>query len=405
MAALNDQWQAARQLRQSVVVKRREQVAAKLSTWQQERFVSGDLLRQKLAQTARTLQAETGQWLAQTTEQRAAQIPQMRQALLNFTEQLQAQAQRLLASYQADRHLKKITQRQHLSQERQELQDVVSELHLSFIQDLQVIQRQVWAMQQQVAVERAGYRQHQALIRASLWPELVHYLADLQTQVEATLTSLTEARQQAEVNCRRQRQQERLALSTRVDELFDRLNEFRQQLQVQRSQLTAQVWGTESPISNLPEAAQAVSKVAAKPDSQPSARLASPGARSTSSVNQPVAHPTTANSASTARPMPLARSSAVGSMPQTSGTTVATLTPPMAGPQTSAPSAPSSQVQPLEDVVYNYLHLANGAHLSEIESELGINRFQAVDALRALIQKNLIVKHDRTYRIQEEAVL
>jgi predicted transcriptional regulator len=43
--------------------------------------------------------------------------------------------------------------------------------------------------------------------------------------------------------------------------------------------------------------------------------------------------------------------------------------------------------------------------LTEIESTLGINRFQAVDALRSLIQKELIVQKDRTYRIQEEAVL
>jgi predicted transcriptional regulator len=68
-------------------------------------------------------------------------------------------------------------------------------------------------------------------------------------------------------------------------------------------------------------------------------------------------------------------------------------------------SPPAPEPPSLEEVVYNYLHLSQGAHLSEIETELGINRFQAVDALRSLIQKDLVIKQDRTYLVQEEAVL
>jgi Mn-dependent DtxR family transcriptional regulator len=84
---------------------------------------------------------------------------------------------------------------------------------------------------------------------------------------------------------------------------------------------------------------------------------------------------------------------------------------PQATATTTAPVAvalesPPAQSPPLEEAVYNYLHLADGARLIEIESELGINRFQAVDALRSLMQKDLIIKEkDRTYHVQEEAVL
>lgn len=72
---------------------------------------------------------------------------------------------------------------------------------------------------------------------------------------------------------------------------------------------------------------------------------------------------------------------------------------------TPAVVAASSAPPSLEEVVYNYLHLAQGARISEIETELGITRFQAVDALHALIQKNLIVKQDRTYLVKEDTVL
>jgi hypothetical protein len=69
-------------------------------------------------------------------------------------------------------------------------------------------------------------------------------------------------------------------------------------------------------------------------------------------------------------------------------------------------AAPAKSAVPTEEAVFEYLQDHNdGARLTEIESTLGINRFQAVDALRSLIQKELIVQKDRTYRIQEEAVL
>lgn len=44
-----------------------------------------------------------------------------------------------------------------------------------------------------------------------------------------------------------------------------------------------------------------------------------------------------------------------------------------------------------EAAILQYLQSARGAHLSEIESTLGINRVQAVDALRSLTEKGILV--------------
>ncbi len=392
MPALNDQWQAARQLRQGDVANRREQVAAELSTWQQERLAQGVQLRQSLAQMVMDMQTETDLWVAQIAAQRQAQIPPLRQALQDYTEQLQATTQALLAVYQADHQLHAAAQRQQRLQDRQSLYDAAIDSHLDIVQNLRL-------MQQQVAVDRAGYRQQQAMMRSLLWPSLASYMAQLQTEVEATLTSLTEARQKADAERRRQRQQDRLALSASVAERFNQLGEFRYQLQMQRAQLSRQVWGTES----APLKAQ--TEVAAKPAPLPAAAVAPMDFRSESVASRatipsppltPLSRSTVLARPSTASPSPPAAASGFAPAPSVS---------PVATTARAASAVLATQAQSLEEVVYNYLHLAEGARLSEIETELGINRFQAVDALRSLIQRNLVIKQDRTYRIQEEAVL
>lgn len=80
MSALNEQWQAARYQRQQEVVERRDQVAAELETWQGDRLTQATQLHHDLAQMAADLRTETALWLAQTTEDRQAQIPPLRAA-------------------------------------------------------------------------------------------------------------------------------------------------------------------------------------------------------------------------------------------------------------------------------------------------------------------------------------
>jgi hypothetical protein len=59
----------------------------------------------------------------------------------------------------------------------------------------------------------------------------------------------------------------------------------------------------------------------------------------------------------------------------------------------------------LEMDIFKYIQALNGARLTEIESALSINRFQAVDALRSLIKKGNVTQRDRIYLIPEEVNL
>jgi hypothetical protein len=58
---------------------------------------------------------------------------------------------------------------------------------------------------------------------------------------------------------------------------------------------------------------------------------------------------------------------------------------------------------PHEKEVYDYVQNNHGARLAQIEESLGISRFQAVDALRSLLDKGILVKRDRDYLTQEDS--
>lgn len=59
-----------------------------------------------------------------------------------------------------------------------------------------------------------------------------------------------------------------------------------------------------------------------------------------------------------------------------------------------------------EQAIYEHLQShPQGTRLSDIETTLGLNRFQAVDALQSLLQQGRIVQKDRLYRIREGAIL
>jgi len=63
---------------------------------------------------------------------------------------------------------------------------------------------------------------------------------------------------------------------------------------------------------------------------------------------------------------------------------------------------PQADSATYEQDVYNYIDQIHGARLAEIESSLGINRFQAVDALRSLIKKGMVTQRDRIYLAQTD---
>lgn len=407
MTALYDQWQAARQLRQSEVVNRRNQVSSDLERWQADRLAHAVQLRQDLDQLMADLRANTTLWLAQTTVDRAAHILPRQQARQDYVQQLAAETEVLLANYQADREISAAEVRQQLEYDCQVLQATVSELRLEIAQELRQVQQQVADIQAQTAVDLAGYRQEQAMVRAELLPQLTAYVEDLQVQVQATLKDLTAVRHQAAVTNQEQRQSDRAALTNSVDAMFTELADFRHQLQAQRAQLSQIVWGGAAvepsapaprPVATRP----VVTAVPARPAAK-TAPKAAPKSMVTKAAPPKVAPAKAAPAAKVASPPSVPTKAApapTAAAPRS--TPVATVTAPAA---VAVAAPPPPEPPSLEEVVYNYLHLAQGARLSEIEAELGINRFQAVDALRSLIQKDLVVKQDRTYLVQEEAVL
>lgn len=350
MTPLNHQWQAARQQRQATVAQRRKQVHAALGNLQQERLANAAQLRQALNQMYVNLQDENLLWLVQTCQHRLAQARQLRQKLTTDQKNLEA---------------------------------AVSDLRLAISQDLNRIQRQVDSIRQETATVRAGHRQEHAMMRSQLLPQLDAYVSELRLEVAKSLNTLTADRLAAAGPRQEQRQQARQALANEVEAMFQELSDFRQELHEFREGLTDQVWGKDMPAP-APSAEPAVAKPAvAKPQPR---RLATPKAAAPAST--PVPTPALTVEVPVAAPAP-------APMPTPVAATIATVAP---------PSAPAKS-DPVEESVYNYLHKTHGARLTEIEAELGINRFQAVDALRSLIQKELIVQEDRIYHVQEEAVL
>ena len=378
MTALYDQWQAARQQRQDEVLDRRDQVDADLERWQSDRLADAVQLHQNLAQMVADLESETQLWLAQTTQQRHAKIPLMRQSLQQYAQKLQLETQAKIANLHEQREVDTAALRQRLQQDCQAMQESVSDLRLDIVQDLKKIRQRVQAIKKETAVMQAGHRQEQAMVRSELLPKLANYVDDLQAEVQESLAEVAVLRQQAAAAQQAQRQHDRQVLADSVDGLFDQLAAFRHDLQEQRQALTASVWG-DGAVAAVPEPG-------ARP---PRMKRSSPVAQVT---------PKSAPKALVARPPSTSKLKSAAAKPAAK---------PVAKPEPDVVvSAPVKTKTPsLDEVVYNYLHLSPGARLAEIEAELGINRFQAVDALRSLMEKDLIVKENRTYHVQEEAVL
>ncbi len=57
---------------------------------------------------------------------------------------------------------------------------------------------------------------------------------------------------------------------------------------------------------------------------------------------------------------------------------------------------------PYEQEVYTYLQQSQGARLSQIEQDLGLDRFHTVDAIRSLTEKGLVVQRDRLFILTQE---
>jgi len=327
VAALRDEWEAARTTRQAEVTQRRATVLEELAHCQQSREADAAKMRASLAEHHAAVQDETNLYLTQVEQQRRARAKQTAQQLKEFDAELRSAVAEQRAANQED----------------------------------------LFELQQATQEKLAGYQHDRAVMRSRQAQDLSEYVVELEDVVADYLSEIKENRQTAAVVDQAQRHRDREALTTDVEALREEFAVYRQQMRDFRNDLRQSVWG------------DAVPQAASAPAPKPTLKSHQTSARKSRGKTKPAATKPAA--------------------PKSNGAKA----PAPAAPK-AAPAKPAAV--PTEEAVFEYLQDHNdGARLTEIESTLGINRFQAVDALRSLIQKELIVQKDRTYRIQEEAVL
>jgi hypothetical protein len=279
------------------------------------------------------------QWQAQK-QQRQADAAQRRQTVQAHLNTLQQT--RLDWSADLRQHLSQVEQHRHAhaEQTRAALMQYTADLQASVQQMQEQLQAQLATLHLEGEALRASQRQSRIAVGRDHQQDRIADVQTLKAEVATFLEDLSRHRQQVATANRDTLQQS-------IDALFDDFACFRQQLVADRANLRQVVWG----VGPYPQ-----SPTVAKPTGQ-------------------VRPPAVRRSASSA---------------------------PVAAPKATAASAKASDVS-IEERVYNHLQAQDsGARLTEIESGLQINRFQAVDALRSLIQKDLVVQKDRTYYIQED---
>lgn len=295
------------------------------------------------------------QWQAQRQQRQenAAKRRQAVQAHLNALHRDRLDHVAALCEQLSQQEQHRQTQAQ---QTRIELEDYTSALQ-EMVQQMQAqLQEQRIALHLEAEALRSSQCQERITAGQNLRQDLADYVKTLKADVaqhlaEATafLEGLSPQRQQVTATNREH-------LHREVDALFADLARFRQQLAADRVHLQQVVWGT-TPFP--------------------------------SSVDTAVKTPTQSPARQARRP----KSSKVKAS--------ADVSPP--APKTEPTAAPEISI---EEQVYTHLQgQASGARLTEIESGLEINRFQAVDALRSLIQKELVIQKDRTYYIHEDSTL
>ncbi len=354
MTALKNQWHEQRQQRQQELLERQQQVRDTLTTYQQERQAKAAQLRDDLGLFQSQLQQQTAEFLSACTADRSLMAQQLSQELNHFHSQLTASVVAL----------------------RQGLQSKIRELQVETRMMLKLNQEQRIQTQMQLA------------------KNLALFIDNLRSDVQSYLSELELVRQDRAHKLQTMLQQDREQRSAEMERLFQEFNIFRAELHQYCVDLRALVWGTEG--SAQPPISQPQPVKATQPAPAPQPKVA-----------PKVAEPAVAQPAQPAQP--------------------AIATAPPAAPAVEAPTAPTpsvAQTEPftvitsnsnpkpvqkdsaqLEKEIYNHIHQVQGARLTELETALDINRFQAVDALRSLIKKGLITQRDRIYLIQEEVSL
>jgi gas vesicle GvpC-like protein len=385
--ALKDVWQEQRQQRQQVVAQRQQEVHQTLAVMQQERQSRAIQLKDHLssyresltqANNIRALHAqqfrfnlkqEIQAFLAASNDRRQTQAQALSQQLSEFVQSLQQQVTEFLAATEAERLAMAEQLRQELQAFHHDLSVTVANLRL----DMQV---DVEERQANTQLLLAANYQQRMRVKAQLTQDLTAFVETLQQEVQAYLYEVEMLRQVRAEQLQQMLKRNRIDRQAEVQSLFERLATFRAELVEFNRNLKSTVWGTEDAIVHpLPLTVR-------EPQVKVVSVVTPPSAATAVSTPSPVVAPVVT-------PVPTKN----GTNHQTKNSNNSAATTSVNGQVTAKETH--------EKNVYNYIHQVQGARLTQIEAALGITRFQAVDALRALIKKGLVTQHDRVYLIQE----
>jgi hypothetical protein len=419
VTSLKEQWQIDRQQRQQEVAQRQKQVQEALLLLQTTRQQQATQLRNDLNCSQLELQHETQVLLHQITQQRQLRSQEVRQKLNEAAQQRQQQGQEM--AYQLQEFMRSLqaetaeflslaaSDRLLMSEQiAQDLYDFrlrlasTGALIRSHIQaQLNEIQHRVAALQTIAQVHLAEYRQHRVELRSQLLQELAGFVENLRAEVDGYLAELALERQDRIQQLHQMLDHAQMQRQTVMSQLFQEIASFRTELKAYCHQLQQMVWGA---VDAVPVAAPVSAPMQVTPLQK---RAIAPSQAAKSSLV-----PVTTGASST--PVPRARrlsqrmvATRAIAAPKAKASRVSTIPSALASAPSGVAAMPVSllAVEPegaaIEQAVYDCILKQSGARLNEIETRLGINRFQAVDALRSLIQQDRITQRDRVYMVQE----
>jgi len=436
VTALKDQWNEQRRQRQVELQQRQQKVREVLDGFQQERQAMSAQLRDELSAFQQALQQETQSFLADAYQQRLTNAKVVADALQAYRANLSDQMAQFLSVTSAERSLMAQELFQALAAFHETLSVSVADLRLALQQRIQEIQQEVQVLQADTQTLLVGFKEQRLQDQQRLLTELAAYVDGLRDDVHAYLAELELIRADRANQLWAMLRQNRDDRAATMEDLMAEFADFRTYLQQYRASLYDMVWGNgesvdlpQPPTPPSPSAPPPAHSFRPAPVAAPTRTKVEPPAV-TRTVAQPVGlPPAPVVTAAASEPTP----PAVPPKPEPP-----TVEPPQVDEPDPAPAAltevaasleslealseaisvPEAKPEPIAETqltprdpaqleidIFNYIQDLKGARLTEIESALSINRFQAVDALRSLIKKGNVTQRDRIYLIPEEVNL
>jgi hypothetical protein len=358
---------------------------ADLALFREQLAHDGQVRRSTLQHDRALMQATLQTWLQEQRDRRQAQAYELAQNLNEFVLSLQDQTADFLAMAACDRQIMAthLTNKLHTFHQTLQAEGMAAkQTRQAELAEMSALVQDSLAMNSQVRWQT----------QAETAQGLAEFVQALRTEVATYLETQAIARQQQATILQQNLAHGRSQRLLGMQQLAHQWRRDRSARQAEHRQLQQTVWGRTqttglgaAPISNA----------------QPS-RAKPVATGSKPAPAKPVAAKPVTIKPAPAKPSlkPLPKPAAPTSKPALAAAPIAVSQRlPLVAMEPAKPAT-----VPHEQDVFTYLHQTHGSRLTQIESALGINRFQAVDALRSLIKKGMITQRDRVYHVQEQLV-